>query len=87
MKKISLDAEGMKNYRPVSNLSFVPKVVKKVVAARLNNHMTEHLLAEPMQSPYQRNHSTESALLRVQNDILQAVDNSFYFLFLSVCLV
>ena len=65
----------MNNYRPVSNVSFVSKIVEKVVAARLHRHMAAHSLAEPLQSAYRKNHSTESALLRVQNDILQAVDN------------
>ena len=36
--------------------------------------MLEHSLLEPAQSAYRRNHSTESALLPVRSDVLQAID-------------
>ena len=74
LKKSSLDRDTMKNYRPISNLPFVSKVVERVVASQLNAHMLEHSLLEPAQSAYRRNHSTESALLRVRSDVLQAID-------------
>ena len=64
----------MKNYRPVSNLPFVSKIVEKVVASRLNTHMAQNSILEPLQSAYRKHHSTETALLRVQNDILQSID-------------
>ena len=60
--------------RRVSNLPFVSKIVEKVVASRLNTHMAQKSILEPSQSAYQKHHSTETALLRVQNDILQAID-------------
>ena len=37
IKKINMDKEILKNYRPVSNLSFLSKVVEKVIAKRLIN--------------------------------------------------
>ena len=74
IKKPNLDAEILKNYRPVSNLSFVSKIIERVVASRILDHMRENDLLEPMQSAYRQAHSTETALLRVQNDILTAVD-------------
>ena len=73
LKKSSLDRDTMKNYRSISNLSFVSKVVDRVVASQLNAHMLEHSLLEPAQSAYRRNHSTESALLQVRSDVLQAI--------------
>ena len=74
LKKDDLDPEVLKNYRPVSNLSFLSKVLEKVVAARLTNYMTINQLHEPMQSAYRACHSTETALVRVQNDILRTLD-------------
>ena len=34
-----LDRDNLKNYRPVSNLPFVSKIIERVVANQLNNHM------------------------------------------------
>ena len=74
LKNPSLDAEGLKNYRPVSNLSFISKQTERVVAARLNEHMSQFVLFEPLQSAYKARHSWEIALIRVQNNSLRAMD-------------
>ena len=68
--------------RPVSNLSFLSKVIEKVIASRLLDHMTENDLMDPLQSAYRKGHSTETALLRVHNDIVSAVDKGH-----GVCLI
>ncbi len=64
----------MKNYRPVSNLSFISKVLEKVVASRIQAHIVETNASNPFQSAYKKYHSTETALLRIQNDVLMAMD-------------
>ena len=74
IKKPSLDKEIFKNYRPVSNLAFTSKLVEKVVASQLQQYLLENGLNEDFQSAYRKGHSTETALLRVQNDVLLAVD-------------
>ena len=75
LKKPHADSEDFTNYRPVSNLSFLSKILEKLVAKRLLSHMDNHNLHEVMQSAYKKNHSTETALVRVQNDILTHIDN------------
>jgi hypothetical protein len=75
LKKSHLDPENLKNYRPISNLPFLSKVLEKCVLHRLHAHTDDHPLQEPMQSAYRQFHSTETALLKVQNDILHAIDN------------
>lgn len=75
LKKPGLDVDCLNNYRPVSNLSFLSKQTERVVAARLTEHMSRFDLFEPLQSAYKANHSCETALIRVQNDILRAMDD------------
>lgn len=74
LKKASLDPDLLKNYRPISNLSFISKLIERVVASRICSHLESHSLLETYQSAYRSFHSTESALLRVQNDILASLD-------------
>ena len=75
LKKDSLDHEVYKNFRPISNLSFISKATEKVVAVRLNYHLEDASLHEIFQSAYKKGHSTETALTRIHNDILRAIDD------------
>ena len=75
LKKPNLDPEVLHNYRPVSNLTFISKVLERVVAHRLQGYLDQHKLSEPLQSAYKKKHSTESALVKVHNDILLALDS------------
>ena len=70
LKKKTLDKNELKNYRPVSNLSFISKILEKVVASRLLSHMESNSMSNNLQSAYKKFHSTESALLKVENDVL-----------------
>ena len=75
IKKPGLDKNILNNYRHVSNLPYLSKTIERVVAARLSAHMPECNLCVPNQSAYKPNHSVETALVCVQNDILRAMDN------------
>ena len=75
LKKLGLDPEIFKHFRPVSNLSYLSKLMERVAAKRLLGHMSLHHLHEIFQSSYKEFHSTETALLRVHNDIRTALDN------------
>jgi hypothetical protein len=74
LKKPGLDPENKRNYRPVSNLPFIAKCLEKAVCSRINDHLQSNDLHETMQSAYRIFHSTETALLKVQGDILEALD-------------
>ena len=73
LKKPSLDYQLYKNHGPISNLMFLSKCCEKVVASQLISHLRENKLEETFQSAYKV--GTESALLRVHNDVLRALDD------------
>ena len=66
----------MKNYRPISNPSFVSKIIERVVIRRLNKHFADNMLNEPLQSAYKKFHSCETLLVRIFNDLLIASDEN-----------
>ncbi len=74
LKKLGLELMK-KNYRPVSNLAFISKLIEKAVALQLIEHLKLNKLYDKFQSAYRTFYSTETALLRVKNDILNAMDN------------
>jgi len=58
----------------MSNLSFLSKILEKLVAKRLETHLSSHRLHYNLQSAYRTGHSTETALLNVHHDIAEALD-------------
>ena len=74
LKKSGLDLL-YKNYRPVSNLQYVSKLTERLVFEQIHTHMMTHLLCPEFQFAYRKNHSTETALVRVTNDILMKMNS------------
>ena len=73
LKKIGLELLKS-NYRPVSNLTFISKVIKCCAAYLMTKYIEEYHLLEPNQSVLHANHSTETVILKVKSDILHAMD-------------
>ena len=66
LKKANADPDDVKNYRTVSNLPFLSKILERVVSS----YFDENELHSKLQSAYNRQHHfTETALLRVQDDL------------------
>ena len=74
LKKPSLE-RNVKNYRPVSNLTFLSKLIESVVISQLTKHLDDNDLHDTKQSAYKPNYSTETLLLKVHNDIMKGLSN------------
>ena len=72
LKKAGLDLR-LSNFRPVSNLSFISKLVEKVVLTQFNKHSSTYILIPDYQSTYRE--ALETALAKIMNDILWTMEN------------
>ena len=70
LKKTGLDPNEYKNYRPVSNLFFISKLIEKAVSLQLKHYLSQNNSLDIYQSGYRMYNSTETALLKITNDIL-----------------
>ena len=74
IKKPNLDSTVLSNFRPISKLPFISKILEKVVLLQLQEFLDNNSIFETFQSGFKALHSTESALLRVFNDLLITTD-------------
>ena len=73
-KKTTLDCEISKNFRPISNLPYLSKLIEKVFAICLGEHVRQKAIMEKFQSAYKAHYSTVTALLRVYNYVMFNID-------------
>ena len=76
IKKINLDSDIFNNYRPVSNLVFISKIIERVVLKDLDDYMNKNNLQGTAQYGYKKGESTESMLLEIVNNVLVAFDKN-----------
>ena len=74
LRRHLLPKEDLNIYIPVSNLSFISKILEKVIASHLRSHISSNCLSDVSQSAYKQFHSTETALSKVHNDITLDID-------------
>ena len=73
LKKPDLKPDLLANYRPIANIPFLSKVLEKSAAIQVHNYLNDSGLFPALQSAYRKYHSTETALLRVTDDILKTL--------------
>ena len=63
------------NYRPISILPTVSKLIEKWVENKFSEYLNEYDLLHQSQSGFRSNHSTESAIVRMIDSWLKAVND------------
>ena len=69
------DSKCISNYRPISVLSVISKIFEKVVCNRLNNYITDNAILHENQYGVRLKLSTNLALLHLNNDLSQSIDD------------
>ena len=82
IKKAGLDPEVPANYRPISNLVTISKVLERLFLSRLKDHISQCSNFTQFQSAYRQYHSTDTAMLKILNDVYTTADGQR-----STCLV
>lgn len=62
------------DYRPISILSSLSKILEKILSKQLNEYLNMHDLLCHFQSGYRKNCSTTTALIKIDSDIRKALD-------------
>ena len=65
LKNNSLDPSLLSSYRPIANLSFISKVIEKVVYKQIYFYLHTHSLIPSSQSGFHLAHSCETSLLKL----------------------
>ena len=74
LKKNGLDPNDLKSYRPISNLTFISKLIERIVSQQITVYLNKNSLIPTTQSAYRKGHSTETAILKIFSDINDAAD-------------
>jgi len=84
LKKPGLDQSDTASYRPITNLSTMSKILEKLALHRLWPHVMSTGNFSEFQSAYQAGHSTETALLKVVNDVVTSTCDRLTTVLLSL---
>ena len=75
LKKPGLPKSDLANFRPISNLNTIGKILERLALSRFFPHVSKSPSFSPLQSAYRKFHSTETALLKLTNNIMETIDS------------
>ena len=75
LKKLGLNTSDFKSYRPITTLTTLSKLLERLALARLKPHVVTSPNYSLLQSAYRAAHWTETALVKIVDDILFIVDS------------
>ena len=70
------DSRDVQNFRPISVLPVLSKVIERHVHDSLYSYLTENNLIYPRQSGFRKNHSTDTALIQIIDELLFNLDKT-----------
>ena len=76
VKDFSGNHDDLKNYRPISNLSTISKILEKCVSNQLNEYLNVNDLHCSIQSGYRQGHSCETLLIKMNDDLIKEADKN-----------
>ena len=76
IKKPGLDKSEPSNFRPISNLNNISKLLERLFLTRFQPHISNSPNFNPLQSAYRKFHSTETSLLNTLDQVYTAADSS-----------
>ena len=76
LKKPGLDIECLSNYRPISQIPFISKILERIVSKKLINYLNANSLFDTRQSAYRKFHIPDTLLLSFLDDFLNKFDNN-----------
>lgn len=84
LKKRGVDNSELNNYRPISQLPLISKIIEKIVQSRLMCFFEENHLNDKYQSAYRPHHSTETALVYLVHELMSAIDRKEVTILVSI---
>ena len=75
LKKIGMALQEKSSFRPVSNLTFLAKLVEKCMLSQFNTHCRLFNLLPSYQSAYREHHSCETSLIKLVNRSLWSMEH------------